>query len=65
MNMERPQRIPEQLSLFEQSGSVIRPVDFGEAGSRSERCEEQQVFTAVEQQRALTQDPNRYLLFNR
>jgi len=56
MNMEQPQRIPEQLSLFEQSGSVIRPVDFGDAGSGSETCEEQQVFTAVEQQRALTQD---------
>ena len=56
MNMERQQRTPEQLSLFEQTGSVIRPVDFGDAGSGSEKHEERQVFTAVEQQRALTQD---------
>ena len=56
MNEERQQRIPEQLSLFEQVGSVIRPVDFGEAGSGSETNEVQQSFTAVEQQRALTQN---------
>lgn len=56
MSMERQQRIPIQLSLFEQVGSVIGPADFGEAGSGSEASEEQQVFTAVEQQRALTQD---------
>lgn len=56
MNEERQQGIPEQLSLFEQVGSVIRPVDFGEAGSGSETNEEQQSFTAVEQQRALTQN---------
>ena len=56
MNMERQQRIPIQLSLFEQVGSVIRPIDFGEAGSGSETSGERQVFTAVEQQRALTQD---------
>ena len=56
MSMERQQRIPIQLSLFEQVGSVIGPVDFGEAGSRSETSEERQVFTAVEQQRAWTQD---------
>ena len=56
MSMERQQRTPIQLSLFEQIGSVIGPVDFGEAGSGSETCEERQVFTAVEQQRALTQD---------
>jgi RNA-directed DNA polymerase len=46
----------EQLSLFEQVGSVIRPVDFGEAGSGSETNEEQQAFTAMDQQRALTQN---------
>lgn len=46
----------EQLRLFEQVGSVIRPVVFGEAGSGSEANEEQQAFTAVEQQRALTQN---------
>lgn len=56
MSMERQQRIPIQLSMFEQIGSVIGPAVFGEAGSRSEMCEERQVFTAVEQQRALTQD---------
>jgi hypothetical protein len=31
-------------------------VDFGDAGSGSETHEEQQAFTAVDQQRALTQD---------
>ena len=31
------------MSLFEQEGSVIRPVDFGEAGSGFEATEEQQV----------------------
>jgi hypothetical protein len=41
------------MSLFEH-GSVIRPVDFGDAGSGSETSEEQQAFAAVEQQRALT-----------
>ena len=46
----------EQLSLFEQRGSVIRPVAFGEAGSGSEAKEEQQASTALEQQRALTQN---------
>jgi RNA-directed DNA polymerase len=56
MSVERQQGITEQLSLFEQVGSVIRPVDFGEAGSGSETNEEQQALTAVEQQRALTQD---------
>jgi hypothetical protein len=56
MNVERQQGITEQLSLFEQVGSVIRPVDFGEAGSGSGTSEEQQAFTAVAQQRALTQD---------
>ena len=56
MNVERQQGIMEQLSLFEQVGSVIRPVDFGEAGSGSETNEEQQAFTAVDQQRALTQN---------
>lgn len=44
------------MSLFEQVGSVIRPIDFGDAGSGSETSGERQVFTAVEQQRALTQD---------
>lgn len=56
MNVERQQGITEQLSLFEQVGSVIRPVDFGEAGSGSETNEAQQAITAVAQQRALTQD---------
>lgn len=56
MSMERQQRIPIQLSLFEQVGSVIGPAGFGDAGSGSETCEERQVFTAVQQQRALTQD---------
>mgnify|MGYP001818642681 FL=1 len=56
MSVERQQGITEQLSLFEQVGSVIRPVDFGEAGSGSGTNEEQQAPTAVEQQRALTQD---------
>ena len=56
MNVEQQQRIPRQLSLFEQVGSVIRPADFGEAGSRSGTSGEQQAFAAVEQQRALTQD---------
>ncbi|BBO68232.1 hypothetical protein DSCA_21620 [Desulfosarcina alkanivorans] len=56
MNVERQQGITEQLSLFEQVGSVIRPVDFGEAGSGSGTSEEQQAFAAVAQQRALTQD---------
>jgi RNA-directed DNA polymerase len=56
MNVERQQGITEQLSLFEQVGSVIRPVDFGEAGSGSETNEAQQALTAVAQQRALTQD---------
>jgi RNA-directed DNA polymerase len=46
----------KQLSLFEQVGSVIRPVDFGEAGSGSETNEEQQASTAMDQQRALTQN---------
>ena len=46
----------EQLSLFEQRGSVIRPVAFGEAGSGSEAKEEQQASAALEQQRALTQN---------
>jgi hypothetical protein len=54
MNVERQQGITEQLSLFEQVGSVIRPVDFGEAGSGSETNEEQQAFTAKDQKRALT-----------
>jgi hypothetical protein len=54
MNVERQQGITEQMSLFEQVGSVIRPVDFGDAGSGSETHEEQQAFTAVDQQRALT-----------
>ena len=54
--MELQQGIMEQLRLFEQVGSVIRPVVFGEAGSGSEANEEQQAFTAVEQQRALTQN---------
>ena len=75
MSVERQQGITQQLSLFEQVGAVIRPVDFGEAGSRSETNEEPQTFTAVEQQRALTQDlmgrvvainlTSRYLLLNR
>jgi RNA-directed DNA polymerase len=56
MNVERQQGITEQLSLFEQVGSVIRPVDFGDAGSGSGTNEEQQAFTAVGQQRALTQN---------
>jgi len=56
MNVERQQGITEQLSLFEQEGSVMRPVDFGEAGSGSETNEERQSFTAVDQQRALTQN---------
>jgi RNA-directed DNA polymerase len=56
MNVERQQGITEQLSLFEQVGSVIRPVEFGEAGSGSGTSEEQQAFAAVVQQRALTQD---------
>lgn len=56
MSVLRQQGITEQLSLFEQVGSVIRPVDFGEAGSGSETNEAQQAFTAVDQQRALTQD---------
>ena len=56
MNVERQQGITEQLSLFEQVGSVMRPVDFGEAGSGSETNEERQSFTAVDQQRALTQN---------
>ena len=56
MNVQRPQGITEQLGLFKQVGSVIGPVDFGEAGSGSEANEEQQAFTAVDQQRALTQD---------
>ncbi len=56
MNVERQQGIAEQLSLFEQVGSVIRPVDFGEARSGSEANEESQAYTAVEQQRALTQN---------
>jgi len=56
MNVERQQGIAEQLSLFEQVGSAIRPVDFGEAGSGSEASEEPQTVTAVEQQRALTQE---------
>lgn len=56
MDVERQQGIMKQLSLFEQVGSVIRPVDFGEAGSGSETNEEQQAFTAMDQQRALTQN---------
>lgn len=56
MNVARQQAITEQLGLFKQVGSVIRPVDFGEAGSGSEANEGQQAFTAVDQQRALTQD---------
>lgn len=56
MNVERQQGITEQLSLFEQVGSVIRPVDFGEAVSGSGTSEEQQAFAAVAQQRALTRD---------
>jgi RNA-directed DNA polymerase len=56
MNVERQQGIMEQLSLFEQVGSVIRPVDFGEAGSGSETNEEPQAVTAVDRQRALTQN---------
>jgi RNA-directed DNA polymerase len=56
MNVERQQGIAKQMSLFEQVGSVIRPVDFGEAGSGSETNEESQAYTAVEQQRALTQN---------
>jgi len=54
MDVERQQGIMKQLNLFEQVGSVIRPVDFGEAGSGSETNEEQQAFTAMGQQRALT-----------
>jgi len=45
----------EQLELFEQVGSVIRPVTFGEDAIGSEVSEERQAITAVEQQRALTQ----------
>ena len=56
MNVVRQQGITKQLSLFEQVGSVIRPVDFGEAGSGSETKEEQQAFTATDRQRALTQN---------
>ena len=56
MDVERQQGIMKQLSLFEQVGSVIRLVDFGEAGSGSETNEEQQAFTAMDQQRALTQN---------
>jgi len=56
MNVVRQQGVTEQLSLFKQVGSVIRPVDFGDAGSGSETREEQQAVTAVDQQRALTQD---------
>ena len=56
MDVERQQGIMKQLNLFEQVGSVIRPVDFGEAGSGSETNEEQQAFTAMDQQRALTQN---------
>lgn len=56
MDVERQQGIMKQLSLFEQVGSVIRPVDFGEAGSGSETNEEQQASTAMDQQRALTQN---------
>ena len=56
MNVERQQGVMEQLSLFEQVGSVIRPVDFGDAGSGSETSEERQAITAVDRQRALTQD---------
>ena len=55
MSEERQQRITQQLSLFEQVGSVIGPVEFGDAGSGSETHEEPQSFTAVDQQRALTQ----------
>jgi hypothetical protein len=56
MNVVRQQGITKQLSLFQQVGSVIRPVDFGEAGSGSETKEEQQAFTATDRQRALTQN---------
>ncbi len=56
MNVVRQQGITKQLSLFEQVGSVIRPADFGEAGSGSETKEEQQAFTATDRQRALTQN---------
>ena len=56
MNVKRQQGIAKQMSLFEQVGSVIRPVDFGEARSGSETNEESQAYTAVEQQRALTQN---------
>lgn len=56
MSVERQQGITEQMSLFEQVGSVIRPVDFGDAGSGSETNEEPQAFTAVDRQRALTQN---------
>ena len=56
MSVERQQGITEQMSLFEQVGSVIRPVDFGDAGSGSEMNEEPQAVTAVDRQRALTQN---------
>ena len=53
--VEQQQGIMEQLELFEQVGSVIRPVTIGDDAIGSEVNEERQAVTAVEQQRALTQ----------
>ena len=56
MKVERQKGPAGQMNLFEQIGSVVRPVDFGKAGSGSEPNEESQSFTARDQQRALTQN---------
>ena len=53
--VEQQQGIMEQLKLFEQVGSVIRPITIGDDAIGSEVNEERQAVTAVEQQRALTQ----------
>lgn len=54
MSVERQQRKPIQLSLFEQVGALVRPVVFGKGGTGSGTNEESQTPTAMEQQRALT-----------
>lgn len=55
MKVERQQGTAIQMGLFEQTGSVVRPVEFGKAGSGSEPNEEPQALTARDQQRVLTQ----------
>jgi RNA-directed DNA polymerase len=54
MSVERQQKRPEQLSLFEQLGAMVRPAVTGEGGTGSGTEGEKQALTVMEEQRALT-----------